>query len=76
MFPPETHRLPPDSHRHHKSLLFWTLVIGVCAFLNLLFVSVYLICFCCCKKEDDTETKKTGSCCVTWTATVSGLLCW
>ncbi|KAM4032429.1 protein tweety homolog 2 [Anomaloglossus baeobatrachus] len=72
---PRSSDFNPTDPGYRESLLFWALVIAVCAFLNLLFVTIYLICFCCCKKEEDTDTKKTSSCCVTWTATISGLLC-
>ncbi|KAM4692424.1 protein tweety homolog 2 [Rhinophrynus dorsalis] len=66
----------PTDSGYQQSLLFLALIVALCAALNLLFVSIYLICFCCCKKEEEeTETKKTGSCCITWTAAVSGLLC-
>ncbi|XP_069807631.1 protein tweety homolog 2 [Dendropsophus ebraccatus] len=72
---PRSSDFNPTDPGYRESLLFWALVIAICAFFNLLFITIYLICFCCCKKGEDTETKKTGSCCVTWTATVSGLLC-
>ncbi|XP_041433587.1 protein tweety homolog 2 isoform X1 [Xenopus laevis] len=65
----------PKDPGYQQTLLFVALFIALCAAVNLLFVSGYLICLCCCKKEDETETKMTSSCCVTWTAAVSGLLC-
>nr|DBA27589.1 TPA: hypothetical protein GDO54_008063 [Pyxicephalus adspersus] len=72
---PRTADFQPGESGYRQSLLFWALVIAGCAFLNLVFVSIYLICFCCCKKDESLETKRPRSCCVTWTATVSGLLC-
>ncbi|KAG8446473.1 hypothetical protein GDO86_014072 [Hymenochirus boettgeri] len=65
----------PKDPGYQQSLLFLALFIAVCAAVNLLIISVYLICVCCCKKEEETETKKSKPCCVTWTAAVSGLLC-
>ncbi|NXE48690.1 TTYH2 protein, partial [Casuarius casuarius] len=57
------------------SLLFLGLVAAVCLGLNLLFLTVYLICLCCCKRDAEPESKRPGSCCVTWTAVVAGLVC-
>ncbi|NXD41759.1 TTYH2 protein, partial [Copsychus sechellarum] len=58
-----------------QSLLFLGLVAAVCLGLNLLFLIVYLICFCCCKRDQDPETKRPHSCCVTWMAVAAGLIC-
>ncbi|KAM5134875.1 protein tweety homolog 2 [Mantella aurantiaca] len=71
---PQSADFQPGEPGYRQSLLFWALVIAACAFLNLFFVGIYLICFCCCKKDENVETKRPRSCCVTWTATVSGLL--
>uniref|UniRef100_A0A8B9PEQ8 Protein tweety homolog n=1 Tax=Apteryx owenii TaxID=8824 RepID=A0A8B9PEQ8_APTOW len=57
------------------SLLFLGLVAAVCLGLNLLFLTVYLICLCCCKRDAEPESKRPHSCCVTWTAVVAGLVC-
>ncbi|NXT63252.1 TTYH2 protein, partial [Chaetops frenatus] len=58
-----------------QSLLFLGLVAAVCLGLNLLFLTVYLICLCCCKRDQDPETKRPHSCCVTWMAVTAGLIC-
>ncbi|NWV43213.1 TTYH2 protein, partial [Grantiella picta] len=58
-----------------QSLLFLGLVAAVCLGLNLLFLTVYLICLCCCKRDQDPETKRPHSCCVTWMAVAAGLIC-
>ncbi|XP_073462989.1 protein tweety homolog 2 [Aquarana catesbeiana] len=72
---PRSADFQPEEPGYRQTLLFWALVIAACAFLNLLFISIYLICFCCCKKDETVETKRPQACCITWTATVSGLLC-
>lgn len=43
--------------------------------LNLIFLTVYLVCTCCCRRDHTVQTKQQESCCVTWTAVVAGLLC-
>ncbi|XP_009281790.1 PREDICTED: protein tweety homolog 2 [Aptenodytes forsteri] len=58
-----------------QSLLFLGLVAAVCLGLNLLFLTVYLICLCCCKRDQEPETKRPHSCCVTWMAVTAGLIC-
>uniref|UniRef100_A0A674JZQ9 Protein tweety homolog n=1 Tax=Terrapene triunguis TaxID=2587831 RepID=A0A674JZQ9_9SAUR len=58
-----------------SSLLFLGLVAAVCLGLNLLFLTIYLICLCSCKRDEESETKRPNSCCVTWTAVVAGLIC-
>uniref|UniRef100_A0A452H010 Protein tweety homolog n=1 Tax=Gopherus agassizii TaxID=38772 RepID=A0A452H010_9SAUR len=57
------------------SLLFLGLVAAICLGLNLLFLTVYVICLCSCKRGEESETKRPNSCCVTWTAVVAGLIC-
>ncbi|XP_006034881.1 protein tweety homolog 2 isoform X1 [Alligator sinensis] len=64
-----------EARRAAKSLLFLGLVAAICLGLNLLFLTVYLICLCCCKRGEGTETKQPSSCCVTWTAVIAGLIC-
>lgn len=59
-----------------QSLLFLGLVAAVCLGLNLLFLTVYLICLCCCKRDQEPNTKRPHSCCVTWMAVTAGLICW
>ncbi|XP_053309965.1 protein tweety homolog 2 [Spea bombifrons] len=72
---PRSSDFNPTDPGYQQSLLFWALLIAICAAINLLFLTIYLIYFCCCKKHEETEIKKTSSCCVTWTAVISGLLC-
>nr|XP_032607510.2 protein tweety homolog 2 isoform X1 [Taeniopygia guttata] len=65
----------PQDPDYQQSLLFLGLVAAVCLGLNLLFLTVYLICLCCCKRDQDPETKRPHSCCVTWMAVTAGLIC-
>ncbi|KAM7146013.1 protein tweety homolog 2 [Macrochelys suwanniensis] len=65
----------PQQPDYQQSLLFLGLVAAVCLGLNLLFLTVYLICLCSCKRDEEAETKRPNSCCVTWTAVVAGLIC-
>ncbi|NWI59051.1 TTYH2 protein, partial [Calyptomena viridis] len=58
-----------------QSLLFLGLVAAVCLGLNLLFLTIYLICLCCCKRDQDPDSKRPHSCCVTWMAVTAGLIC-
>ncbi|NXW93869.1 TTYH2 protein, partial [Alopecoenas beccarii] len=58
-----------------QSLLFLGLVSAVCLGLNLLFLTVYLICLCCCRRDQEPESKRPHSCCVTWMAVTAGLIC-
>uniref|UniRef100_A0A8C3FTJ8 Protein tweety homolog n=1 Tax=Chrysemys picta bellii TaxID=8478 RepID=A0A8C3FTJ8_CHRPI len=69
------HRFPHVNLRLAVSLLFLGLVAAVCLGLNLLFLTIYLICLCSCKRDEESETKRPNSCCVTWTAVVAGLIC-
>ncbi|XP_074827114.1 protein tweety homolog 2 isoform X2 [Natator depressus] len=65
----------PQQPDYQQSLLFLGLVAAVCLGLNLLFLTIYLICLCSCKRGEESETKRPNSCCVTWTAVVAGLVC-
>ncbi|XP_074703237.1 protein tweety homolog 2 isoform X2 [Strix aluco] len=65
----------PRDPDYQQSLLFLGLVAAVCLGLNLLFLTVYLICLCCCKRDQEPETKRPHSCCVTWMAVTAGLIC-
>lgn len=48
--------------------------VGLC--LSLLLLAIYLVCLCVCRRDIDEETKKPDTCCVTWTAVISGLIIW
>ncbi|XP_014442166.1 LOW QUALITY PROTEIN: protein tweety homolog 2 [Tupaia chinensis] len=65
----------PRDETYQESLLFLGLVAAICLGLNLVFLAVYLVCVCCCRRDGAGQTKQRGSCCVTWTAVVAGLLC-
>ncbi|XP_052664112.1 protein tweety homolog 2 isoform X1 [Harpia harpyja] len=65
----------PRDPDYQQSLLFLGLVAAVCLGLNLLFLTVYLICLCCCKRDQEPESKRPHSCCVTWMAVTAGLIC-
>uniref|UniRef100_K7FSB7 Protein tweety homolog n=1 Tax=Pelodiscus sinensis TaxID=13735 RepID=K7FSB7_PELSI len=47
------------------SLLFPGLVAAGGLGLNLLFLTIYLICLCGCKRDEESETKRPSSCCIT-----------
>uniref|UniRef100_A0A8C3N9Z1 Protein tweety homolog n=1 Tax=Geospiza parvula TaxID=87175 RepID=A0A8C3N9Z1_GEOPR len=70
---PSTFR--PQDPDYQQSLLVLGLLAAVCLGLNLLFLTVYLICLCCCKRDQDAESKRPHSCCVTWMAVTAGLIC-
>ncbi|XP_063312406.1 protein tweety homolog 2 [Pelobates fuscus] len=74
-FQPRGNDFQPRDPGYQQTLLFWALAFALCAAINLLFLTVCLVCFCCCKKDEQTETKNISSCCITWTAAISGLLC-
>ncbi|XP_062937238.1 protein tweety homolog 2 isoform X2 [Cynocephalus volans] len=57
------------------SLLFLGLVAAICLGLNLVLLAAYLACACCCRPGGAAQTKQHGSCCITWTAVVAGLVC-
>ncbi|NXX74616.1 TTYH2 protein, partial [Urocolius indicus] len=65
----------PLSLSPSQSLLFLGLVAAVCLGLNLLFLTIYLICLCCCKRDQEPDTKQPQSCCITWMAVSAGLVC-
>ncbi|XP_029455106.1 protein tweety homolog 2 [Rhinatrema bivittatum] len=65
----------PGQGRYQQSLLFLGAVAAVCLGVNLLVLTIYLLCVCCCKREEATETKRPSSRCITWTAVVAGLIC-
>ncbi|NWR80492.1 TTYH2 protein, partial [Centropus unirufus] len=58
-----------------QSLLFLGLVAAVCLGLNLLFLTIHLICLCCCKRDQEPDSKRPRSCCITWMAVTAGLIC-
>lgn len=65
----------PRDETYQESLLFLGLVAAVCLGLNLIFLTVYLVCVCCRRRDEAGQTKQRGSCCTTWTAVVAGLIC-
>ena len=70
--PPLSPLLPP------QSLIFLGCVAAAGLGLNLLFLAIYLSCLCCARRDDEDpgDTKKKGSCCVTWSAVSAGLISW
>ncbi|CAL8300950.1 unnamed protein product [Lota lota] len=66
----------PEDESYQQSLIFLGCVAAAGLGLNLLFLVIYLSCLCCARKdhEDPSDTKKKGSCCVTWSAVTAGLI--
>lgn len=72
---PADNSFQPQNEDYQQSLIFLGCVAAAGLGLNLLCLAVYLSCLCCCHKDEDEEdTKKPGSCCVTWSAVAAGLL--
>ncbi|XP_069728354.1 protein tweety homolog 2 isoform X3 [Phaenicophaeus curvirostris] len=65
----------PRDADYQQSLIFLGLVAAVCLGLNLLFLTVYLLCLCCCKRDLEPDSKRPRSCCITWMAVTAGLIC-
>uniref|UniRef100_A0A8C6WA42 Protein tweety homolog n=1 Tax=Nannospalax galili TaxID=1026970 RepID=A0A8C6WA42_NANGA len=65
----------PADETYQESLLFLGVLVAIGLGLNLAFLAIYLVCACCCRRDHAVQTKQRGSCCVTWTAVVAGLLC-
>lgn len=59
-----------------QSLIFLACVGAVGLGLSLLVLAVYLVCLCCCQRDMDEDTKRPDTCCVTWTAVITGLIIW
>uniref|UniRef100_UPI00398EA1B0 protein tweety homolog 2 isoform X1 n=2 Tax=Pristiophorus japonicus TaxID=55135 RepID=UPI00398EA1B0 len=74
-FQPVDNTFNPQDENYQQALIFFAAIAAVCLGLNLIFISIYLLCVCCCKRTDDEETKRPHSCCVTWTAVTAGLIC-
>uniref|UniRef100_A0A4W3JSH4 Protein tweety homolog n=1 Tax=Callorhinchus milii TaxID=7868 RepID=A0A4W3JSH4_CALMI len=74
-FQPVGSAFNPQDDDYQQALIFLAGVAAVCLALNLIFISIYMLCLCCCKRTEDEETKRPNSCCVTWTAVIAGLTC-
>uniref|UniRef100_A0A8C4Z4B0 Protein tweety homolog n=1 Tax=Gadus morhua TaxID=8049 RepID=A0A8C4Z4B0_GADMO len=66
----------PEDESYQQSLIFLGCVAAAGLGLNLLFLAIYLSCLCCARRDDEDpgDTKKKGSCCVTWSAVSAGLI--
>ncbi|XP_051244761.1 protein tweety homolog 2-like isoform X2 [Dicentrarchus labrax] len=64
----------PEEASYQQSLIFLACVGAVGLGLSLLVLAVYLVCLCCCRKDIDEDTKRPETCCVTWTAVITGLI--
>ncbi|XP_041073146.1 protein tweety homolog 2-like isoform X1 [Carcharodon carcharias] len=65
----------PQDSNYQQALIFLAAIAAIGLVLNLIFISIYLLCLCCCKRTDDEEIKRPHSCCVMWTAVTAGLVC-
>ncbi|XP_035511157.1 protein tweety homolog 2-like [Morone saxatilis] len=64
----------PEEASYQQSLIILACVGAVGLGLSLLVLAVYLVCLCCCRKDIDEDTKRPETCCVTWTAVITGLI--
>uniref|UniRef100_A0A673VXL4 Protein tweety homolog n=1 Tax=Salmo trutta TaxID=8032 RepID=A0A673VXL4_SALTR len=64
----------PGEASYQQSLVFLACISAAGLVLSLLLLSVYLTSVCCCRKEEEEETKRPDSCCVSWTAVITGLI--
>ncbi|KAM8825186.1 protein tweety homolog 2-like isoform 1-T1 [Synchiropus picturatus] len=74
VFQPVDNTFKPAEENYQQSLIILACVgaIGLC--LSLMVLVVYLLCMCCCRRDVDEDTKKPHTCCVTWTAVITGLV--
>uniref|UniRef100_A0A8K9VC94 Protein tweety homolog n=1 Tax=Oncorhynchus mykiss TaxID=8022 RepID=A0A8K9VC94_ONCMY len=73
-FQPVDNTFRPGEASYHQSLVFLACISAAGLVLSLLLLSVYLTSVCCCRKEEEEETKRPDSCCVSWTAVITGLI--
>lgn len=59
-----------------QSLIFLACVGAVGLVLSLLVLAVCLVCLCCCRRDIDEDTKRPDTCCLTWSAVITGLIIW
>ncbi|XP_010770512.1 protein tweety homolog 2-like isoform X3 [Notothenia coriiceps] len=64
----------PEDASYQQSLIFLASVGAVGLGLSLLVLAVFLVCLCCCRKDIDDETKRPSTCCLTWSAVITGLI--
>uniref|UniRef100_A0A673YPK3 Protein tweety homolog n=1 Tax=Salmo trutta TaxID=8032 RepID=A0A673YPK3_SALTR len=73
-FQPVDNTFRPGEASYQQSLVFLACISAAGLVLSLLLLSVYLTSVCCCRKEEEEETKRPDSCCVSWTAVITGLI--
>uniref|UniRef100_A0A6Q2XZW7 Protein tweety homolog n=1 Tax=Esox lucius TaxID=8010 RepID=A0A6Q2XZW7_ESOLU len=73
-FQPVENTFRPEEANYQQSLVFLACMAAAGLALSVLLLSTYLTCLCCCRREEEGETKRPDSCCVSWTAVVSGLV--
>ncbi|XP_030646723.1 protein tweety homolog 2-like [Chanos chanos] len=64
----------PEEATYQQSLIILACSAAIGLGLSLLVLAVYLCCSCCCRREEEEETKRPDTCCVTWTAVITGLV--
>ncbi|XP_034075925.1 protein tweety homolog 2-like isoform X1 [Gymnodraco acuticeps] len=64
----------PEEASYQQSLIFLASVGAVGLGLSMLVLAVFLVCLCCCRKDIDEEAKRPNTCCLTWSAAITGLI--
>ncbi|XP_057673327.1 protein tweety homolog 2-like isoform X1 [Corythoichthys intestinalis] len=65
----------PEQENYQQSVVVLACVGVLGLSLSLLLLLVFLLCLCCCRREADEETKRPErTCCLTWSAVVTGLI--
>ncbi|XP_040047499.2 protein tweety homolog 2-like [Gasterosteus aculeatus] len=64
----------PEETSYQQSLILLACAAAVGLALSLLVVAVCLACACCCRRDVDEDTKRPATCCLTWSAVVTGLI--
>ncbi|XP_049417868.1 protein tweety homolog 2-like [Epinephelus fuscoguttatus] len=64
----------PEEASYQQSLIFLACVGAVGLGLSLLVLAICLVCLCCCRRDIDEDTKRPETCCLTWSAVITGLV--
>ncbi|XP_034046772.1 protein tweety homolog 2-like [Thalassophryne amazonica] len=64
----------PEEASYQQSLILLACAGAVGLFLSLLVLTVYLVCLCCCHRDVDEDVKRPNTCCVTWSAIITGVI--
>uniref|UniRef100_A0A8C9YXL8 Protein tweety homolog n=1 Tax=Sander lucioperca TaxID=283035 RepID=A0A8C9YXL8_SANLU len=64
----------PEEESYQQSLIFLACVGAVGLGLSLLVLAICLVCLCCCRRDLGEDTKRPDTCCLTWSAVITGLI--